>query len=133
FKRRKGGADENPRQPGNGFGANGPPFGAESPGHLAFGHASPAAPGRKAGTFDLHGSGEVTYYRGLRTPASERETRFRSAGQSRRDRQGSQGGKSLFLKLFASKEAPEAAREKKVYSYYRPGVTPVDDTPGFSA
>jgi cell division protein FtsQ len=75
----------------------------------------------------------VTYYRGLKTPARERESRFHSAGSTRRERQGMPGGKSLFLKLFVSGEEPEARREKKVYAYYRPGVTPVDDTPGFSA
>jgi cell division septal protein FtsQ len=79
------------------------------------------------------------YYRGSRVPLSEKSPRFNTAGMtssvrfrsSRND--GKEEGKNrLFLKLFEKKEKPVVRQEQKAYAFYRRGVTPVEDTPGFS-
>ncbi len=79
------------------------------------------------------------YYRGSRVPLSEKSPRFNSAGvtssvrfRSNRNGGGEEGKNPLFLKLFEKKEKPVVRKEQKAYAFYRPGITPVEDTPGFS-
>jgi cell division septal protein FtsQ len=71
----------------------------------------------------------VSYYQGFRNPAPARAARSTEGGFARRRQEKSQG---FSLKLFTPKEAPPA-KEQKTYAFYRPGVTPVEDTPGFSS
>ncbi|HTC19711.1 MAG TPA: FtsQ-type POTRA domain-containing protein, partial [bacterium] len=54
--------------------------------------------------------------------------RFRSSRNAGREK----GERPLFLKLFTKKEKPVVRQEQKAYAFYRPGVTSVEDTPGFS-
>jgi cell division protein FtsQ len=79
------------------------------------------------------------YYRGSRVPLSEKTPRFHTAGmsssvrfRSSRNAGREKGERPLFLKLFTKKEKPVVRQEQKAYAFYRPGVTSVEDTPGFS-
>ncbi len=79
------------------------------------------------------------YYRGSRVPLSEKSPRFHTAGmtssvrfRSSRNAGSGKGENLFFLKLFVKKEKPVVRQEQRVHAFYRPGVTTVDDTPGFS-
>ncbi len=77
------------------------------------------------------------YYRGSRVPLSEKSPRFNTAGVTssvrfRAPRNTGKGESRFFLKLFEKKEKPVVRQEQKAYAFYRPGVTSVEDTPGFS-
>ena len=72
------------------------------------------------------------YYRGSRVSLSERKPRFHSTGVWKKNRGVSEKENQLFVKWFGPKEKPVVHEEKKTYAFYRPGVTPVDDTPTYS-
>jgi cell division protein FtsQ len=75
----------------------------------------------------------VTYYRGSRVPLSEKTARSYSVNTGWRGRKAAGEGKKYFLNVFGPKEKPVVHDEPKVHTFYRPGVTPVEDTPGYSA
>jgi cell division protein FtsQ len=77
------------------------------------------------------------YYRGSRVPLSEKSPRFHTAGVSygvrfKEARKEEKKGNSLFLKWMEKKEQPVTVPSRKAYAFYRPGVTQVEDAPGFS-
>src|SRR5277367_2948085 len=72
------------------------------------------------------------YYRGSRVSLSERKPRFHTTEVWKKGRGVSEKENKLFAKWFGPKEKPVVHEEKKTYAFYRPGVTPVDDTPTYS-
>ena len=76
----------------------------------------------------------MTFYRGSRVPLSEKSARSYSLTLNRgwKDRKAETGEKKIFVKLFGEKEAPAVHPAAAVRSFYRPGVTPAEDTPGYS-
>ena len=72
------------------------------------------------------------YYRGSKVSLSESRPRFHSTEVLRRSRTAVQKENRLLVKWFAPKEKPVVHTEQKSYAFYRPGVTPVEDTPSFS-
>ena len=76
----------------------------------------------------------MTYYLGSRVPLSEKSARAYSLTLNRswKDRKGEGGEKKLFVRLFGEKSKAPAHPEPTARSFYRPGVTAVEDTPGYS-
>jgi len=74
------------------------------------------------------------YYRGSRVALSEKSARAYSLTLNRswKDRKAEGGEKKLFVKLFGEKEKPVVYAATESRSFYRPGVTPAEDTPGYS-
>ncbi len=77
------------------------------------------------------------YYRGSRVPLSEKSPRFHTAGVAYGTRFQAakrewKGGKDLFLGWGGGKEKPTPVRSQAAHAFYRPGVTPVEDTPAYS-
>ncbi len=78
------------------------------------------------------------YYRGSRVPLSEKSPRFHTAGVTygvrlKADKTERGGGKRLFLHWGQTKEKPTPFRSQAAHAFYRPGVTPVEETPAYSA
>lgn len=79
------------------------------------------------------------YYRGSRVPLSEKSPRFHTAGVSygvrfKTAKAQKAKGSSLFLRWGGAKEktASTPVRTPTAHSFYRPGVTQVEDTPAYS-
>jgi cell division protein FtsQ len=74
----------------------------------------------------------MTYYRGSRVPLSEKGARSYSINLGWKGRKAAGEEKKHFLRILGSKEKPVVHDEPKVHTFYRPGVTPAEDTPSFS-
>ncbi len=74
------------------------------------------------------------YYRGSRVALSEKSARAYSLTLNRswKDRKAEGGEKKFFVKLFGEKEKAAVHAVTEPRSFYRPGVTPAEDTPGYS-
>lgn len=74
----------------------------------------------------------MTYYRGSRVPLSEKAARSYSVNVGWRGRKAAGVEKKNFLNMFSPREKAVVHEEPKSHTFYRPGVTPMEDVPSFS-
>ncbi len=74
----------------------------------------------------------MTYYRGSRVPLSDKAARSYSVNLGWKGRKDAGEEKKHFLRVFAPKEKAVVHDEPRAHTFYRPGVTPMEDVPSFS-